>query len=75
MSTVTPSHDPAPLAEEGSNALLYALGAAMIAVTVLACVLIVEASLAWLLVTFGALLVALVLVAAFIMKFIGDTDH
>ena len=47
----------------------------MIAMTVIVCVLVVEGSLLWLIVAFVSLIVTLGLVAAFIMNFIGETDH
>lgn len=75
MSTITSGSQHAPLAEEGSNGLLYALGGSMIAMTIIVCVLIVEGSLLWLIVAFVSLVVTLGLVAAFILNFIGETDH
>lgn len=75
MSTITTDSQHGKLAEEGNNGLLYALGGSMIAMTVIVCVLVVEGSLLWLIVAFVSLVVTLGLVAAFILNFIGETDH
>jgi len=66
---------PHQLVEEGTNTLLYALWGAMLTMTVLACVLVIEGTLLWLLIAFGGLLVTVGIVGAFILKFIGETDH
>lgn len=79
MSTA-PIHtvsEPAPnaIAEEGSNSLLFGLGAAMLVVVVLACVLIEAPSMLSLLAALGGLVVMLSFVVALIVRFIGEVDE
>jgi type IV secretory pathway TrbD component len=74
MSATTDLPETDAITEPGSNALLFGLGVSMLIVALLACVLIVEATTLWLLVAFGSLLVMLGFVAAFIVRFIGETD-
>jgi hypothetical protein len=74
MHSTTSEPDPTPLVEDGDNSLLYGLGAAMLSVVLILCVLITEATLAWLLISLAAMVVAIGCVGVFILRFI-DADH
>jgi hypothetical protein len=63
------------IAEEGSNSLLFGLGAAMLVVVALACVLIEAPSMLSLLAALGGLVVMLGFVVLLIVRFIGEVDE